>query len=179
MNTLMQKGFTLIETLIAIAILTIAIAGPLMTAERSIVAAYTARDQLTASYLGQEAIEYVRTLRDNAYLADQTPNAWNDFLTGTIAPCIGSSATCLYDPAPQQTGVFITRCSGSACTPLYLSNGIYTQTDYAGAAVTPFTRTITLTQISPTEELVAVTVAWQTNRIPYTLSLTDHLTPWQ
>ena len=62
------RGFTLTETMIAITILTFAVAGPLFTASRSIIAADIARDQLTASYLAQEGIEYVRMMRDNAML---------------------------------------------------------------------------------------------------------------
>ena len=64
-----SRGFTLIETMVAVTILTLAVAGPLMTASRAIVAAQSARDQLTASYLAQEGIEYVRAMRDNEYLA--------------------------------------------------------------------------------------------------------------
>ena len=99
-----MKGFTLIETLIAITILTLAIAGPMVTASRSIVAAQTARDQLTASYLAQEGIEYVRAMRDNEYLtayqaggSNVSTTAWNNFLTASINQCRG--ATCTLDPS--------------------------------------------------------------------------------
>jgi len=57
-------GFTLIETLIAVTILTFAVSGPLYTAGRALVAAEIARDQLVASYLAQEGVESVRAMRD-------------------------------------------------------------------------------------------------------------------
>ena len=47
-------GFTLIEALVAVAILALAVAGPLYAANRALVAAGIARDRLTASYLAQE-----------------------------------------------------------------------------------------------------------------------------
>ena len=66
----------------------------MVTASRSIVAAQTARDQLTASYLAQEGIEYVRAMRDNEYLAayqaggsNVSTTAWNNFLTASINQC--------------------------------------------------------------------------------------------
>ena len=87
-----MKGFTLIETMVAITILTFAMAGPLFTANRAIVAAQTARDQLTATYLAQEGIEYVRMMRDNSYLKTYNeggPNisgaAWDTFLNGAAS----------------------------------------------------------------------------------------------
>ena len=55
-----EHPFTLVETLIAISIVTIAISGPMLSASRALIAANIARDQLTASYLAQEGIEYVR-----------------------------------------------------------------------------------------------------------------------
>ena len=47
------KGFTIIEALIAVTIITFAVAGPLYTANRAIVAAQGARLQLVASNLAQ------------------------------------------------------------------------------------------------------------------------------
>ena len=64
-----NKGFTLVESMIAVTILTFAVAGPLYTASRAFVAAEIARDKLTASYLAQEGVEYVRAMRDNEYLS--------------------------------------------------------------------------------------------------------------
>lgn len=62
------KGFTLIETMVAITILTVAVSGTFFVANSSINASSIARDQLTASYFAQEGIELVRQARDNNYL---------------------------------------------------------------------------------------------------------------
>jgi len=64
-----NRGFTLIETLVAITLLTIAITAPITLTGRSLAAAFYARDQVTAFHLAQEAIETVRHIRDrNALL---------------------------------------------------------------------------------------------------------------
>ena len=55
-----KKGFTLIETLVGIAILLVAIVGPLSIAFQGVSLASLARDQIIASYLAQEGIEFVR-----------------------------------------------------------------------------------------------------------------------
>jgi len=64
----MHNGFTLLEALIAVTIITLAVAGPLFSASRAIIAVEISRDKLTASYLAQEGIEYVRAMRDSEYL---------------------------------------------------------------------------------------------------------------
>jgi prepilin-type N-terminal cleavage/methylation domain-containing protein len=65
-NTRIQnnKGFTLIETLVAITILMISIAGPLTIAQKSLTAATIAKDQVIASFLAQEMIEQIKNDRD-------------------------------------------------------------------------------------------------------------------
>lgn len=60
-----DKGFTLVETLVAVAILMIAIAGPLTIAQKSLMASIYAKDQVTASFLAQDAMEYVKNWRDS------------------------------------------------------------------------------------------------------------------
>ena len=187
-----SRGFTLIEAMIAVTIITFAIAGPLFVASRSLVVAEVARDQLTASYLAQEGIEYVRAMRDDEYLtayqaggANVSSAAWSDFLTGTDAASITQcrTSTCTLDPARPMgsgSGFSLQSCSGTACTPLYLANGIYTeQGGLSGATVTPFTRTVQALDVSATEERIISTVAWSFHGTPYSVTVTDHLTPWQ
>lgn len=62
------SGFTLIETFVAITILTISVAAPLSLASQSLHAAQYAKDQVVAFNLAQEAIEVVRARRDKNLL---------------------------------------------------------------------------------------------------------------
>lgn len=195
-----MKGFTLIETLVAVSILTLSIAGPLYTANSAIVAAENARNQLTASHLAQEGIEYVRWMRDNEYLAAYQTNpmtasteSWTEFLTGTSAASIALCRTskCMLDPAQSMSSGIGSQYSlqpcGDAshvCTKLYLSNNIYTQ--QAGVTATPFTRTIQVIDIPGTEgtplypdKSVISTVSWSYHSTQYSIVITSHLTPWQ
>lgn len=55
-----KTGFTLIETMVAVTILLTAIAGPMSIAHQGAVLGRLTRDQMLASYLAQDAIEYVR-----------------------------------------------------------------------------------------------------------------------
>ncbi len=54
-----KKGFTLVETLIAVSIITLALIPPLYTAYQSIISANFARDQMIANYLAQDAMDYI------------------------------------------------------------------------------------------------------------------------
>ena len=65
-----ERGFTLIETLVAVSLIMIAISGPLYSASQAHITALDAKNRLAASYLAQEGIEYIRMLRDTTYLAD-------------------------------------------------------------------------------------------------------------
>jgi Tfp pilus assembly protein PilV len=60
-----SRGFTIIETLVAVTILMIAVAGPLVVASKGLNAALYARDQVIASYLAQESMEAIKNQRDN------------------------------------------------------------------------------------------------------------------
>jgi len=197
-----QRGFTLIETMVAVSILSLAVAGPLVTASRAIVAAQTARDQLTASYLAQEGIEYVRALRDEAFLAAYKPpssadvsgTAWDSFTTQIESICL-SPLSCTLDPARDMgygSGFAIEPYSGNR--PLYLTNctsgtgglscdpeaiHIYTQQNFSGSVQTSFTRTIQVFHVSSTDERIVSTVSWNFHGIPYTVTVSGHLSPWQ
>lgn len=176
-----RRAFTLIETMVAITILSFAMAGPLFTASRAIIAAETARDQLTASYLAHEGVEYLRVTRDNWYLAsyhsgsgDISGTAWVDFLA-SFAQCNAAlDKVCTLDPVSTPA---LQTCSAESCTPLHLVDGMYKQQE--GGVQTPFTRTIQIVDVSPTEEKVVSKVSWSFHGTPYTVTVSDHLTAWK
>ena len=187
-----RRAFTLIETMVAVTILTLAIAGPLVTASRAIVAARTARDQLTASYLAQEGAEYARRMRDNEFLAAYqaggstvSSTAWANFLnnpvsdTSAITQC-RSPKICTLDPV-QGSSAPLTSCPGNVCTaPLYLlSSGLYSQQNLSGSTLTPFVRSVQAFDLSATEESIVTKVSWSYHSVPYSVTITEHLTAWQ
>ncbi len=199
-RALSLTGFTLIETMIAVTILTFAVAGPLYTASRAILAATISRDQLTASYLAQEGIEYVRALRDNEYLSahaqpgitDVSGTAWNNFITGIESLCL-SPASCSLDPVLRPMGytlgssvaaytgapLYLTNCAyvagGLSCTP----PNLYTEQNLPGSVQTGFKRALQVFHISATDERVVSTVSWDFHGTTYSVTVADHLTPWQ
>lgn len=63
-----EKGFTIMETLVAIFILLISITGPMVFSQNGLRAAFQSRDQVTAFYLAQDAVEFVKNVRDHNIL---------------------------------------------------------------------------------------------------------------
>lgn len=187
-----ENGFTLIETMVAVTILTLAIAGPLVTANRAIVAAQSSRDQLTASYLAQEGVEYMRAMRDNDYLSayqaggqDISTMAWNNFLS-SVSLCnatSNSAVACTYDPSNSLAP--LATCSVNSCAPLNLTSlvgGALGYTQQSGGTAPRFTRTIQIVDASPngaTDVQIVSKVSWDFHGTPHSVSVSDHLTPWQ
>ncbi len=191
------RGFTLVETLVAVAIIMVAILGPFALIKNNINAAYITRDQIIANSLAQEGIEYLRFYRDTNYLYTRnnasTPRVmfWGiDGTTGSTYNCVSNS--CTVDPTLSQGATAPTtpfsQCSGT-CPVLYVrpSNYTYTQQS-AGNTATRFTRSFTLCYIQPSsstcngtlsnEAKVSVTVNWSTFGKSYSIVQTDYLQNW-
>ena len=195
-----ERGFTIVETLVAIAVILIAIVGPFLSIERSLVASYIARDELIGNSLAQEAVEYVQGIRDNDYLYGRlNPPAsayWLNGLDGSGPNGTGMNVNCfagwcMVDPQGPANATAV-RCLASgapgSCKPLFLdpSTGLYNQQKVG--IQTKFKRYILLCWMqtdgtcasSPrtNEAKLVVTVTWVTDQVPYTTTITEYLQNW-
>jgi prepilin-type N-terminal cleavage/methylation domain-containing protein len=166
-----DRGFTLVETLVAITILVMAVTAPLTLGSQGLTVSRIARDQVIATYLIQDAIEYVRNARDNNILAS------NDWLTG-LSDC--TTGTCRID-VPADT---IAPCGGGGCPVLNFdpSSGLYgyTGTSTGNWEGTKFTRTVSIQQtVVGVEARIVVSVAWKDGLIARTVSADEYLLNWQ
>ena len=171
------RGFTLIETLVAVALLTIAITAPMSLSVQSLGSAYYARDQITAFYLAQEAIEALRSVRDAQILE--------------IAKSVGGETPDIFGPIPKNDQPFtidagendpasaIVNCSGGPCPALQTDGTLY---GYDPSwADTHFVRTVQAHFVGSGEDemRVTVTVEWQTASIQTrSFSISDDLYRW-
>lgn len=174
------RGFSLVETMVAIAIVAITIIGPLYALQQGVVASYAARDRLVASALAQEGLEFVHGVRDNNYLYNlalpATPRSWFYGLDGTDgSPNCTVGAKCTVDMVTK----LVTLCSGSCPVLNLASTGLYNHAPVSGSNIaTRFTRTVTITPISAREMQVSVTISWVTSKIPYTMTISANMQNW-
>lgn len=157
-NSQSERGFTLIESLVAITILLIAITGPLVLAKQGVISSRLAKNQITAFYLAQDVIEFVRNKRDSNFLGG------GNWLSG-LDDCIGSGNKCEIDT----TSNTISSC-GPTCPLLRESSeGLYGYNLAWGE--TGFRRNVWVT-ISPSnsdEVLIEVELLWDGDNKSFTI----------
>lgn len=162
------QGFTIIETLVAVTILMIAIAGPLTIANQALTAAYDAKNQMIAANLAQETVEAVKNYKDNALSQGAS-------LQNVIGTFSGQKAM------EDSDGNFnIYDCINANNCRLYQGDDGYSYLD--GDGLSPFTRYFTVSQIlvngnpSTDEYLLTVTVTWNTGPITNQIQIPEILT---
>ena len=155
------NGFTLIEVLIALTILTLIITSSLVTLSNNLKTARILKEQLIAVNLAQEGLEIVRNIRDRDW-----------FLSNSFG-----------DSLPEGGPYIIEWNSDSltlSATPPRIKkdvNGLYS---YATGNVTEFTRTITITDIiegSVIHKQVIADVSWLAGT--KTVNAELHLYDWR
>ncbi|MEK9209386.1 MAG: hypothetical protein AAB926_00970 [Patescibacteria group bacterium] len=169
------RGFTFLETIVAIGILTIALASPLMLASSSIRAAGTARDKFIASYLASEAVEYLKNARDGNVIAGET-----NWLETIIDKCKidGSNEGCMVDVTGSGIGASLLKCPQQCGSPIIKikyeeSSGLY---QYQSGIDTKFTRIVEVEELVAGQEAkIIVTVSWDS----YDLIIQDNIFNWR
>jgi len=157
----MNKGFTLLEIIIAISILSIGIAGSIGLVNRTIFLGFAVNKQLIAAYLAQEGMEIIHNIRHTNWIEDGVPAlspvAWDAGITDGDS-CVNYNSTSL-----------ITPCVGAARRLYIFNDGIklnYTHTP--SSETTVFSRYINITHLLDGTEpymLVKSIVEWDTGSI--------------
>src|SRR5574343_579243 len=117
-------GFTLVEALTAIFILTFVVVGLMTVVSDSLFATKYAKDEITANYLLQEAIDYVRNDRDTRVFLNTTKGmdeAWSAFYQ-TYANANCHLEGCALDA--NVSGGNLTACPTAGCSYLYLDESL-------------------------------------------------------
>ena len=71
----MKRGFTIIELMAAIVVITVGILGTYTIVQQIFLATSNASQRLSAGYLAQEGVENVRNIRDTNWIEGE---AWNN-----------------------------------------------------------------------------------------------------
>jgi len=190
-NSRGDSGFTIIETLVAIAILMISIAGPLAVANKSLTAALYAKDQSTASFLAQEGMEMIRNYKDN-YVSQ---NVGSPILSSALADWVASSDLLGCRQNSGVCGIWYTHGSVVSPTISSCTNAhdciLYQQDSNSGyfgyvndntasppENATIFKRSFYLNPVQDgTNEVQAiVTVTWKEGNVPNNMTLISMMT---
>jgi prepilin-type N-terminal cleavage/methylation domain-containing protein len=172
-----EKGFTLVETLVAITILLIVITGPLTISTSAARSTSFSSEQVVAFFLAQEGAEIVQKARDDVVIrkflpianANYVADPWSQVMDDTSGPYADCFTTngCGLELNTDTTGSLETpiECIGTSCQ-LYYEDTAGVRSRYThettGNEATIYSRKITLTAVSTDDVMVESVVTWRT-----------------
>lgn len=169
-----EKGFTMVELVISVAVLTFGIVGVYEIFWSLLLTTFNASNKLTAIYLAQEGLEIVRNIRDNNYRGNP-PSPWNDGLSECELGCeLDYKTKTTEESAENELQTYI-----DPGRHLYINPDKIYSYDTAGGTSTIFRRKITIS-FPNTDIMEAVSrVEWDYNGQSYNLEARKRLYNWQ
>ena len=156
-----ECGFTLVEALAALAVLTVGLVPIMMAAFSATGVADSLRNDMIASNLAQEGIEVVRAVRDTNWFKG--------------LPAFDPSTITMGDHQVVWNSTTITAAYTNI--PLKIDgNGVY---NYTTGTNTIFYRKVTLTQISASEIQVISDVTWKDRKQNRDIKIESYLFDWK
>lgn len=176
-----KKGFSMVETLIAIFILALGLSAFMSVASSGLQSSIYAKDRVTAFYLAQEAIEVIKNIRDENAIENfsSPPVRWLDGIAdwdGYGGPC-GSTSDCGVD-SRNESITQIDSCNDmNDCVLRRDLNGIF---NHAAGEDTKFIRVVNMEPVSglPNEAKVIATVSWNSVTGSGNLVVEENILNW-
>jgi type II secretory pathway pseudopilin PulG len=171
-----SKGFTVLESIVAILILSLSISGVFSSVQQSLSQAAIAKDEVKAFYLAQEAIEIIRNKRDANQLNRVLNGSSNTWLYGIAQdasdPCYFGK-TCQADANPPYFPS-LTYCGNSweSCTQNLKQDSNTFLYGYVTGGTTNFKREMQIEPVSYdtdgnlVEVAIIVHVSWTKGSLP-------------
>lgn len=153
-----QRGFTLLESIVAIAIFTVGVSTAVFVITQAISVGSRTKDRIIATHLAAEGIEVVRNIRDRNWLAGRV---WTSGIVALSDACVQFDTD--YDTISCVPGSYIAYDNLAK---------YYLQTTTPG----PFSRAITTTLVSPEQLKVVSSVTCGAN---CSISLEEYLYDWK
>lgn len=174
-----NKGFSLVETLVAVSILSLTIAGTFTAVQKGLQSSSYAKDQVTAFYLAQDGMEFIKNVRDENALNSIGGGA-NKWLTGLSDlagdPCFFGKV-CTVDSNVGVHNGGVVSCGGTFGTcPNLRQDSVTGLVGYnAGWTVMNFKREIQFQPINSDEVLVIIRMSWTSRGINKSFQITETL----
>ncbi|HDZ54784.1 MAG TPA: prepilin-type N-terminal cleavage/methylation domain-containing protein [Candidatus Nealsonbacteria bacterium] len=166
-----NKGFTLLEVIIAIVLVLVGITGTFVLITKTMGVMAISSSRLIAAYLSQEGIEIVRNIRDTNWIEQSAgSNSWDEGLTGCSTGCAADyTYTATEDPdlllVPPESFLKI------SVTGIYSYNPADTDTK--------FKRGITIVPNGSDILEVTVLVEWKEKGKTYSHTAQENLYNWK
>lgn len=168
-----QKGFTLIEALIAIFIFSVALVSLITISARGVTGAAQARDQVVAHFLAQEGIELMRNVRDTR-IVNQDPSPL--FGGSNDMPCYISDPCAIALDITGSPFFYKFTTPGGDTLDVNENSGVMV---YESTGGDKFYREVFYEKTSSDDKIqVHSVVRWSNGAIPRQVHLTSVITNW-
>ncbi len=174
-----NKGFTLIETLVALSIFSLSIVALIVAAGQGVSNFQTIKARLTASYLAQEGVELVHNIRDT----EMETGSWASFI-GTSSPVANCFLNqnpngCTIDAVYAPQNIDVQACTSSVCPFMKYDQFVGYNHSPTYPTNTVFRRTIALTLLPLNNEVeVKSTVSYTIGGTTSQIVMSEILTNW-
>ena len=167
------SGFTLVETLVAISILTVAMVGTLTAIQSGLKDTTIAKDQIIAFYLAQEGMEFVRNIIDENILHSLGGSStdWLASLSSISTDACYFGKTCRID---SNAKTIVNCASGAGSCPVLNIDSVSGLYGYTSAwPGSTFKREIQFQSVSANEVLAIITISWTNRGTPQSFQVSE------